>query len=86
MLGQVNLFNKHVVFELRVPDMFTKHIEFKSTHVAKYLNTYGSIQHEPDPQTRIAAPNNSPIVRILNRKERSRERSEYKTVGGVEYV
>ena len=37
MLGRVDLFNKQVVFRLRMPDTFTKQVEFGSTHIADYL-------------------------------------------------
>ena len=36
ILGQVNLFNKQVVFGLRIPDTFTKQVGFRSTHLAEY--------------------------------------------------
>ena len=45
MLGQVNLFNKQVVFELRIPDTFTKQVGFRSTHLAEYS---GMTQHKLD--------------------------------------
>ena len=31
-----HLFNKHVVFGLRIPDMFTKQVGFESTHIVEY--------------------------------------------------
>ena len=36
MSGWVDLFNKQVVFGLRIPDTFTKQVEFGSTHIAEY--------------------------------------------------
>ena len=34
--GRVNLFNKQVVFGLKIPDTFTKQVGFESTHLAEY--------------------------------------------------
>ena len=34
--GQVDRFNKQVVFGLKIPDAFTKQVEFGSTHLAEY--------------------------------------------------
>ena len=36
MYGRVDLFNKHIVFELRILDMCTKQVGFGSTHLVEY--------------------------------------------------
>ena len=36
MSGQVDLFNKQVVFWLKISDMFTKQVGFESIHIAEY--------------------------------------------------
>jgi len=34
--GQVGLFNKRVVFRLRIPNTFTKQVRFRLIHLAEY--------------------------------------------------
>ena len=36
MSSRVDLFNKQVVFVLRIPNIFTKQIEFRLDHIVEY--------------------------------------------------
>ena len=36
MLYRVDLFNKQVILELRILDMFTKQVNFGLAHIAEY--------------------------------------------------
>ena len=64
MLCQV----KQVGLGLRILDTFTKHVGFKSTHIAEY--SY-STQHEPNSRTQPANTNCHPFYLMNSRRIKS---------------